>query len=120
MTNPVASVDGPFGEDVPGMNLEARRSATAFALQACSTFTPSRHGNTRPANGPTVRCVVCHKPQHQHWLRQALDVESFAAALGRIGGRVKSKAKTKAARENAKKGGWPKGRKRKLVGRPKG
>jgi len=36
-----------------------------------------------------------------------------AVALGRKGGSVSSKAKTKAARENAKKGGWPKGRKRK-------
>jgi hypothetical protein len=36
-----------------------------------------------------------------------------AVSLGRRGGRVKSAAKTKAARENAKKGGWPKGRKRK-------
>lgn len=35
-----------------------------------------------------------------------------AVALGTLGGRAKSEAKTKAARENAKKGGWPKGRKR--------
>ncbi len=35
-----------------------------------------------------------------------------AVALGKLGGRVRSEAKTKAARENAKKGGWPKGRKR--------
>jgi len=37
-----------------------------------------------------------------------------AVALGRLGGAAKSKAKTMAARENAKKGGWPKGRKRKI------
>jgi len=36
-----------------------------------------------------------------------------AVALGRLGGSATSKAKTKAARINAKKGGWPKGRKRK-------
>jgi len=36
-----------------------------------------------------------------------------AVALGRLGGQAKSAAKTKAARANAKKGGWPKGRKRK-------
>jgi hypothetical protein len=36
-----------------------------------------------------------------------------AVALGKLGGRVRSEAKAKAARENAKKGGWPKGRKRK-------
>lgn len=32
-----------------------------------------------------------------------------AVALGKLGGRVRSEAKTKAARENAKKGGRPKG-----------
>ena len=36
-----------------------------------------------------------------------------AAALGCKGGSAKSEAKTKANRENAKKGGWPKGRPRK-------
>jgi hypothetical protein len=36
-----------------------------------------------------------------------------AVALGKLGGRATSPAKTKAARKNAKKGGWPKGRKRK-------
>jgi hypothetical protein len=35
-----------------------------------------------------------------------------AVALGRLGGKAKSEAKTRAARENAKKGGWPLGRKR--------
>jgi hypothetical protein len=37
-----------------------------------------------------------------------------AAALGRLGGSAKSKAKTRAARKNAKKGGWPKGRPRRI------
>jgi hypothetical protein len=36
-----------------------------------------------------------------------------AATLGKLGGSVKSKAKAEAARLNGKKGGWPKGRKRK-------
>jgi hypothetical protein len=36
-----------------------------------------------------------------------------ARFLGSLGGKVRSEAKTKAARKNAKKGGWPKGRKRK-------
>jgi len=36
-----------------------------------------------------------------------------AVALGRMGGKKKSKRKTEAARRNAKKGGWPKGRPRK-------
>lgn len=35
-----------------------------------------------------------------------------AVALGKLGGRVSSDRKTKAARANAKKGGWPKGKKR--------
>ena len=35
-----------------------------------------------------------------------------AQALGRLGGLAKSAAKTAAVRENAKKGGWPKGRPR--------
>jgi hypothetical protein len=35
-----------------------------------------------------------------------------AQSLGRIGGAMKSEAKTAAARRNGKKGGWPKGRKR--------
>jgi hypothetical protein len=36
-----------------------------------------------------------------------------AQALGRLGGLATSEAKAKAARRNAKKGGWPKGRPRK-------
>lgn len=40
-----------------------------------------------------------------------------AVALGRLGGLatkgISTPAKAKAARENGKKGGWPKGRKRK-------
>lgn len=36
-----------------------------------------------------------------------------AQQLGRLGGLAKSAAKTAAARANAKKGGWPKGRPRK-------
>jgi hypothetical protein len=36
-----------------------------------------------------------------------------AVALGRLGGKVTSKAKTRAVRANAKLGGWPKGKPRK-------
>lgn len=36
-----------------------------------------------------------------------------AVALGKLGGRVRSEAKTKAAQANGKKGGYPKGRPRK-------
>ena len=45
--------------------------------------------------------------------RKASDLSAAAAALGRKGGSARSEAKTRAARENAKKGGWPKGRPRK-------
>ena len=36
-----------------------------------------------------------------------------AVALGRLGGKATSEAKTRAVRANAKLGGWPKGRPRK-------
>lgn len=39
-----------------------------------------------------------------------------AVALGRLGGKATSEAKANAARENAKKGGWPKGKPRKRKG----
>ena len=42
----------------------------------------------------------------------ALNKNPAAVALGTLGGRVTSDAKAKAARENGKKGGYPKGRKR--------
>jgi hypothetical protein len=35
-----------------------------------------------------------------------------AVALGRLGGQATSEAKSRAVRENAKLGGWPKGKKR--------
>ena len=35
-----------------------------------------------------------------------------AAQFGRLGGKATSEAKAKAARENGKLGGWPKGKKR--------
>jgi hypothetical protein len=37
-----------------------------------------------------------------------------AVALGRLGGKATSEAKTRAAQRNAKLGGWPKGRARKV------
>lgn len=49
------------------------------------------------------------------WMRKqrATKISNAAAALGRLGGSVKSKAKTAAARANgAKSKGWPKGKKR--------
>ena len=48
-------------------------------------------------------------------VRTIREIGNAAATLGKRGGIVKSKAKTRAVRENAKKGGWPKGRKRKPV-----
>jgi hypothetical protein len=41
-------------------------------------------------------------------------VREYLAKLGRKGGKVSSPAKAKAARKNAKLGGWPKGRPRKV------
>lgn len=41
-------------------------------------------------------------------------VKQYLSKLGRKGGRKKSAAKTAAARKNAKLGGWPKGRPRKV------
>lgn len=55
-------------------------------------------------------------PLMERWLGNLysmLGMASGAAALGRKGGSVRSEAKTKAVRENAKKGGWPKGKPRK-------
>jgi hypothetical protein len=41
-------------------------------------------------------------------------IRGFLAEIGRKGGKSTSEAKTKAVRENAKLGGWPKGRPRKV------
>lgn len=41
------------------------------------------------------------------------EISKYLAAIGRRGGKAKSAAKTEAARANAKRGGWPKGRPRK-------
>lgn len=54
------------------------------------------------------RVLVGEVSSHRYRLKNP-----HAAELGRLGGSVKSEAKAKAARANAKKGGWPKGRKRK-------
>jgi len=40
-------------------------------------------------------------------------VREWYAEIGKVGGKSKSPAKLAAIRENAKKGGWPKGRPRK-------
>jgi hypothetical protein len=39
-------------------------------------------------------------------------IRLYLSEIGRLGGKAKSQAKTFAARENAKLGGWPKGRPR--------
>ena len=59
--------------DVPGMNTESEQLAVSFAVQACPAFTPSQHANAyRRSTGANAACIQCGKPQHQHWLRQAL------------------------------------------------
>ena len=40
------------------------------------------------------------------------ETRKAAALFGAMGGRARSDRKTKAARRNARKGGWPKGKKR--------
>lgn len=46
------------------------------------------------------------------------DSSELAAEAGRKGGQATSRAKARAARRNAKLGGWPKGKKRVLQSRP--
>jgi hypothetical protein len=41
-------------------------------------------------------------------------IRGYFAKIGRKGGKAISEAKAQAARENAKKGGWPKGKPRKV------
>jgi len=56
------------------------------------------------------------KPMMEKWLNNLyamLGMSAGAAVLGRKGGSVSSEAKTRANRQNAKKGGWPKGKPRK-------
>lgn len=43
-------------------------------------------------------------------------VKAYLAKIGAQGGRAKSVAKAEAARKNAKKAGWPKGKPRKPNG----
>jgi hypothetical protein len=84
MTSRAAFAGGPFVEflakmtesvmgDTPGFNPVASQNANNYAQEACATFMPSTHRNSRPkGRGESVRCTKCQKPQHQHWLRQAL------------------------------------------------
>jgi len=39
-------------------------------------------------------------------------IKQYLSKLGKVGGKSRSKAKLAAQKENCKKGGWPKGRKR--------
>lgn len=70
----------------------------------CGSYAINHHLHGRDGSRPDL-CDVCY------WRDKAMN--PTAAALGRLGGKARSAAKTKAARENAKKGGWPKGRPRK-------
>jgi hypothetical protein len=44
-----------------------------------------------------------------------MTTKEAAKHLGRIGGKARSRKKTEAVRKNAKKGGWPKGKKRSKI-----
>ena len=46
-------------------------------------------------------------------MKMSKQIRGYFEQIGRKGGNATSEAKTLAARENAKKGGWPKGRPRK-------
>ena len=72
MTSRVKSAAGQSA-DIPGMNPIARLAAISYAMRACPFFTPSNHKNVfSRGDGALVRCVKCKRPQHQHWLRQAI------------------------------------------------
>lgn len=67
-------------------------------------------------NYQIVSITKAEAPMMEKWLGNLyamLGMSAGAAVLGRKGGRARSEAKAKAARENAKKGGYPKGRPRK-------
>jgi len=49
--------------------------------------------------GGSTYCIFCKDARHKN---------KNAAALGKLGGKVKSEAKANAVRENGKKGGRPK------------
>jgi hypothetical protein len=46
-------------------------------------------------------------------MKMSKQIRGYFAEIGRTGGKATSEAKANAARENAKKGGWPKGKPRK-------
>ena len=61
-----------------------------------------------------LRCNLLDITQavRYHYVVKRSQIAKIAAALGKLGGSVKSKAKAKAARENGKKGGRPRKAKR--------
>ncbi|DBA35057.1 TPA_asm: hypothetical protein vir555_00031 [Caudoviricetes sp. vir555] len=63
-------------------------------------------------NYQIVSITKAEAPMMEKWLNNLYAMLGMSA-IGRKGGSAKSEAKTKANRENAKKGGWPKGRPRK-------
>lgn len=58
-----------------------------------------------------IKISRAEAPMMERWLTNLYAMLGMSA-IGRKGGSAKSEAKTKAARENAKKGGYPKGRPR--------
>jgi hypothetical protein len=69
------------------------------------------------SGGPECIALICGYLQRNllditqafryHYTVKRSQIAKIAAALGRLGGSVKSKAKAKAARANGKKGGRP-------------
>jgi len=54
-----------------------------------------------------VKCPHCNREIPDFILHSHI-----AGQIGQLGGQARSRAKTRAARRNARLGGWPKGRKR--------
>lgn len=71
--------------------------------------------NFTPNDGRLADIAICRiysNREDAEALLNALLTASAASSLGRKGGSVRSEKKTAASRENAKKGGWPKGKPR--------
>lgn len=69
---------------------------------------PSESPRSLTTNTEAVSIAAMIPPQDS----QNPTPNEAASAFGRLGGSVKSEAKTASCRANAKKGGWPKGKPR--------
>jgi hypothetical protein len=65
-----------------------------------------------PCNTQAVRYIYTNDSGKAGVRMENKMKNAAAVTLGRLGGQATSKAKTRAARQNAKLGGWPKGKPR--------